>query len=98
MNNDPFKPTDLYHPDKPDIVPAASFDSDDSVLNEMADILKSVSDKLDEVEQSQSAMQDQVSAIREENQSTESQNLRLTYFLIGIGILTLLATIVGLYV
>lgn len=98
---DQFKTFDpsILEPHAPDINP------DDFAPNRtaksaeaMVEILKSMSDRLDEVEQSQADMTVQISAIQDESRSAESRNRDLTYILIGIGVLTLLATIVGLYV
>ena len=53
MSNDPSKPVDLVKTVQPDIQPVDTFDSDDSVLNEIADALRDMqeaSDKESEIQ------------------------------------------------
>ena len=76
MNDDLFKPVDLYNPDEPDISPAVSFDPDDSVLNEISESIRSMKEA--------AAKESELQAKR------HKQNIRLTVAILVLTVAGLL--------
>lgn len=84
------KPIDLGDPN--DFAPNRTANN----TEQMVELLKTMSSKIDDVEQSQVDLQKQISIIQEANRSNDAKNLKMTYIIIGIGILTLIATVAGI--